>query len=70
MKARLKLAARIKELRQEQGVSVRKLAELSGVHHPHLVNIEGGKLSPTIDVLERIASALGAELQIVKKTAP
>ncbi len=70
MEAKNKIASQVKELRQASGLSVRKLAELAGVHHPHIVNIEGGKLSPTMDVLERLVSALGAEIQIVKKTAP
>ncbi len=49
-------------LREDRALSVRKLAELSGVHYVSLVRIEGGKLDPRLSTVQRIAQALGVTL--------
>jgi transcriptional regulator with XRE-family HTH domain len=49
-------------LREDRALSVRKLAELSGVHYVSLVRIEGGKLDPRLSTVQRIAQALGVPL--------
>ncbi len=49
-------------LREDRALSVRKLAELSGVHYVSLVRIEGGKLDPRLSTVQRIAKALGVTL--------
>jgi transcriptional regulator with XRE-family HTH domain len=50
---------RIKEISKSQGVSITKLAELVGITQPNMSNIANGKTSPSLDLLERIAAALG-----------
>ena len=50
---------RIKEVSKSQGVSITKLAELVGITQPNMSNIANGKTSPSLDLLERIAVALG-----------
>lgn len=47
-----------------KGVSIRALAEIVGVSKSTIVNIESGKFSPRYDIVERIAEALGAEIEI------
>lgn len=49
---------RIKEVSKSKGVSITKLAELVGITQPNMSNIANGKTSPSLDLLERIASAL------------
>lgn len=53
---------RIKEISKAQGVSITKLAELVGITQPNMSNIANGKTSPSLDLLERIASALGVSV--------
>lgn len=50
---------RIKEVSKSQGISITKLAELVGSTQPNMSNIANGKTSPSLDLLERIAAALG-----------
>jgi len=63
-KARYAIGKRIAELRKERGVSQTQLADAIGMAQPNLANIEAGRYSTTIDVLERIADALGAKLDL------
>lgn len=53
---------RIKEVSKSQGVSITKLAELVGITQPNMSNIANGKTSPSLDLLERIAAALGVSV--------
>ena len=53
---------RIKEISKAQGVSITKLAELVGITQPNMSNIANGKTSPSLDLLERIASALNVSV--------
>jgi len=67
MNERERIGKRIAELRSEKGLSQAKLAELSGVGYYHIARIEKGYYSVGIDVLAKIAGALGVELDFVKK---
>lgn len=67
MSERERIGKRIAELRAEKGLSQAKLAELSGVGYSHIARIEKGYYSVGIDVLAKIAGALGVELDFVKK---
>lgn len=49
---------RIKEVSKSQGISITKLSELVGITQPNMSNIANGKTSPSLDLLERIATAL------------
>ena len=49
----------LKALREQRGLSVRKLGELAGVHYVSLVKMESGKLDPRLSTLQRVARALG-----------
>jgi transcriptional regulator with XRE-family HTH domain len=56
------LGARVKALREAEGLSLRDLAERSGVSAPMLSQVERGETSPTIAVAERIARGLELRL--------
>lgn len=52
------VGARILELRQERGLSLRALAEASGLSLNAISRIERGESSPTVSSLQLLASAL------------
>jgi len=56
------LGARIKELRKIKGLSQEGLAEKVDISPNYLGRIERGKENPTLDMLLRLAEALGVEL--------
>lgn len=55
----LVLGQNLKRLRTRQGHSLERLARLSGVSRAMLSQIETGKSAPTINLLWKIATALG-----------
>ncbi len=56
------LGARIRALREGSSLSLRDLAERSGVSAPMLSQVERGETSPTLQVAERIAAGLDLRL--------
>ena len=54
----------LRRLRLDAGVSLRTLAELVGVDPSHLARIEKGFSQSSLDLLERSAVALGADLSV------
>ena len=56
------LGSRVRALREAEGLSLRDLAERSGVSAPMLSQVERGETSPTVAVAERIASGLQLSL--------
>jgi transcriptional regulator with XRE-family HTH domain len=53
---------RVKALREAEGLSLRDLAERSGVSAPMLSQVERGETSPTLHVAARIAAGLQLRL--------
>lgn len=49
---------RMRDLRGERGLSIRALAELSGLNVNTLSLIENGKTSPSVSTLQQVAAAL------------
>jgi transcriptional regulator with XRE-family HTH domain len=56
------VGARVKALREASGLSLRDLAERSGVSAPMLSQVERGETSPTLTVAARIAAGLELRL--------
>jgi transcriptional regulator with XRE-family HTH domain len=56
------LGARIRALREAMDLSLRDLADRSGVSAPMLSQVERGETSPTLQVARRIASGLDLRL--------
>ncbi len=56
-----KFALRIKFERVKRRYSQEKLAELAGIGRSTLTQIEAQTSSPTLDVVEKLANALGYE---------
>ena len=56
------IGARVRALREAQRLSLRDLAERSGVSAPMLSQVERGETSPTLQVAARIAAGLELRL--------
>lgn len=56
-----KFATRVRFERTKRKYSQEKLAELAGIGRSTLTQIEAQTSSPTLDIVEKIASALGFE---------
>lgn len=54
---------KLKECREEKGMTLKKLAEESGVSAGYLCHLEKGKRdNPSIEVMENIAKVLGKSI--------
>ena len=58
----LAVGPRVRALREAEGLSLRDLAERSGVSAPMLSQVERGETSPTLQVAARIAAGLDLRL--------
>lgn len=61
------IGKRIAEIRQAKGLSIRQLAEASGVNFANIYKIENGKYNVSIDILGKICEALGCRIDLVGK---
>ena len=63
----MKINETIKSLRLERGMSIRQLADATGVSKTTIVNIEQGYNSASIELVQRLLDHLGYELSITTK---
>lgn len=70
MDINLRLAQRLRSLRDARGHSLETLAELSGVSRSNISLIERGESSPTANVLDKLAGALGVTLASLFEDEP
>ena len=64
-KLRVALIGEIIKARQEQGMSQKRLEELSGVKQPVIARKEKGSTSPQLDTVLKVLAPLGKTLAIV-----
>ena len=50
--------------RKDKGLTQQQVADVSGVKRPNIARLEGGKHSPTVDMLARVAASMGMQLEI------
>src|SRR6201986_1618459 len=62
MEAQIHIGPRVRALREAMDLSLRDLAERSGVSAPMLSQVERGETSPTLQVASRIAAGLELRL--------
>lgn len=55
---RAAFGGRVRELRKSAGLSQEELADRAGVHWTYLSDLERGRQSPTLDVVNRVAKGL------------
>ena len=58
----------IRAMRAAQGWEQEQLAQIAGITAANVRSVEAGKYAVNIDVLNKIAGALGAELRMVEKS--
>lgn len=56
----------IADLRKQRGISIRDLADRTGVNKATIVNLEHARFAVNIDIATKILHALGARLDIKK----
>ncbi len=61
---KVQLARRIRALRQTQKLSQNDLAEVTGTTQSAIARLESGRFAPRLDVLQRVARALGKRLDV------
>ena len=61
---RERIGQRIAQLRKEQGMTQAELAERTGIQRAHITRIEAGRYSVGIDLLQKIAEALGKNVDL------
>jgi transcriptional regulator with XRE-family HTH domain len=66
---RTDLGATIRSMRQVQGLTLVQLADLTGLSNPFLSQIERSKAQPSMQSLQRIASALGTTMAVLTASA-
>ena len=59
------IGIRVAQLRREAGMTQVQLAEKCGMAQPNIARIEAGTYATSIDVLSRIAEALGKKIELV-----
>jgi transcriptional regulator with XRE-family HTH domain len=62
MKLRAVVARNVRHQREAQSLSQEDLAHRARMHTTYLSGIENGRRNPTLDVVERLAAALGVEV--------
>ena len=62
---RIRIGARIRELRKEKNFEAKILAQLANIDAANLSRIEQGRYSVGLDVLSKIALALGAKIEMI-----
>lgn len=67
MDVRVRVGLNLQNARRERGLSQEELAHKAKIHQTYLSGVEQGKRNPSILVLQRIAKALGIEIEQVFK---
>jgi transcriptional regulator with XRE-family HTH domain len=63
MDVRRRVGLNLQRIRRAKGLSQEELAHRARVHQTYLSGVEGGKRNPSIGVLSRIVTALGADIE-------
>lgn len=62
MRLKTDLAANVKTLRTRLGMSQEELGDTANLHRSYVSGIERGTRNPTLEVLQRLASALNVSV--------
>lgn len=62
--ARQKIAAQLRQVRKEQGMTQERLAEKVGTRKSNISRLESGRYNPSLEFLEKVAGGLGREIEV------
>jgi transcriptional regulator with XRE-family HTH domain len=65
--ARQEVAAQLKQVRKDQGMTQESLAELVGTKKSNISRLESGRYNPSLDFLVKVAGGLGKQIHIKVK---
>ncbi len=61
---KLDIIQQYKDCRKNQRITQTELSERTGISQPNITRFESGKYNPSLEMMVKIASALGMKLQI------
>jgi transcriptional regulator with XRE-family HTH domain len=61
---------RLRQLREQKGMSARQVADLAGLTPAYLSRLENGRLSPTVATLARLVAAMGETMATLFSEPP
>lgn len=61
---RKRIGQQLQDAREEKGISIRALAEQTGLNKSQICRIEAGRLNTGIDAISKLADALGLRLNL------
>ncbi len=69
-KTRTGIIQQYKECRKSREMTQEDLSKITGISQPNITRFESGKYNPSLEMMVRVASALGMELrmELVEKT--
>ena len=65
-----RIGLNVQALRRAKGLTQEDLGAVAKIHQTYLSGIEQGRRNPSVKVLQRIATALGADIEDVTKKRP
>lgn len=65
--ARERIAARVREIRLQRGLTQKQIADAIGCHVSHITRVEKGECNFKFETLSAIADAMGCTLDFVDK---
>jgi transcriptional regulator with XRE-family HTH domain len=57
------IAAKLRDLREERGLTQKEAAELAGVYHRTVIRLESGKRPPSMPTVTKLARAYGVPVE-------
>ena len=63
-RARQEIAAQLRQVRKDQGMTQDRLAEQVGTRKSNISRLESGRYNPSLDFLEKVAGGLGREIEV------
>lgn len=63
MDVRVRVGLNLQNARRDRGLSQEELAHKAKIHQTYLSGVERGKRNPSILILQRIAKALGSDIE-------
>jgi transcriptional regulator with XRE-family HTH domain len=62
--ARQEVAAQLRQVRRDQGMTQESLAELVGTKKSNISRLESGRYNPSLDFLVKVAGGLGKQIHV------
>lgn len=62
------IGQQIAKIRNEKGITQEQLSELTGLNRANISKIETGRYNASIDIIGKIADALGCRIEIIEKS--